>query len=528
MADNALNIDLFALGQTHFKRFLKEFASYGLEADAGIELRQGKGLLCYYSLEDRHIYLSLPDFRQPTGKFQALYFRSILGCETNAELMQFFQIFLPHLVAHELAHHYRHRYGLFDLENLWNEEQVANKLSVAVIKHRLPPRTKEYARKLLQRALKALAAKMESKNIPIDSYYSVRHALNASGQMGVSDFENVEMIETMLGVSSAELLKGSGQLSDAFEERLEHRDELIEDINEEYTSDQLQYIYNQTGWLYLDLTSRETEYVQEFGKLYLNIDTQLLPLLPEDETVDRNSIQACFKAYQETHPKSETAGRYFYKRYRSLLLTLLQSTPLLVSAHTEPLQKEVILILESWNEDQTDTLNYLSQLAPPELQGLFPHLIAENLDQVVAPATYLPTEIDQRIWHNIMGEPDIEAINTLYRLTLLDQTDVYRDLPAELMLEIVHKFNYVAFSTKETVIWENEHNDDVYILTSGQLEIIGTRDEQPIHLGFINPGEIFGEIAFFTEDPRQATIRAVEPSECFVLTDADLQILAYK
>ncbi|MCB9106942.1 MAG: hypothetical protein H6633_22255 [Anaerolineales bacterium] len=50
---------------------MREFAAYGLEADPGIELRQGNGVLCYYSLEDRHIYLSVPDFSRPVGKLQS-------------------------------------------------------------------------------------------------------------------------------------------------------------------------------------------------------------------------------------------------------------------------------------------------------------------------------------------------------------------------------------------------------------------------------------------------------------------------
>ena len=65
-------IDLFALGKEHFDKFIAEFAAYGLQADPGIELRKGSGLLCYYSLEDRHIYLSVPDFNNPVGKLQAV------------------------------------------------------------------------------------------------------------------------------------------------------------------------------------------------------------------------------------------------------------------------------------------------------------------------------------------------------------------------------------------------------------------------------------------------------------------------
>ena len=38
---------------------------------------------------------------------------------------------------------------------------------------------------------------------------------------------------------------------------------------------------------------------------------------------------------------------------------------------------------------------------------------------------------------------------------------------------------------------------------------------------------MFGEIAFFTEDPRYATVRALEPSHCFVLKDSYLQLFAF-
>jgi hypothetical protein len=271
-------IDLFALGKEHFDKFIAEFAAYGLQADPGIELRKGSGLLCYYSLEDRHIYLSVPDFNNPIGKLQALFLRSILGCQSNEDLFRFFKLFIPHIIAHELAHHYRHRQGLFG-QSLWHEEQVANKLAVAVVKHRLTPEEKEYARKFLRSAIETLSAKMEEKNIAVDSYDSVLHALNISGQLGNADVENIELLQTALGASSEQveaMLMDSGQLSTELTGRLDQRDELIEQIDEQYASDQLKYIYYHVGWLYLDLTSRETEYVDEFARNYLNFSANLL------------------------------------------------------------------------------------------------------------------------------------------------------------------------------------------------------------------------------------------------------------
>ncbi|GAB4447680.1 MAG: hypothetical protein Fur0044_43530 [Anaerolineae bacterium] len=528
MSQETLNLDLFALGQKHFQNFLAEFTAYGLQADPGLELRRGSGMLCYYSLDDRQIYLSVPDFNHPTGKLQALFLRSLLGCQSNEELLRFFQLMIPHVIAHEMAHHYRHRYGLFG-DSLWNEEQIANKLAVAVVKHRLAPEEKTYAKNFLRRAIETLSAKMAEKNIAVDSYYSVLHALNVSGQIGVADFENIEMIQKALGVEAERMLPGSGQLSGELVERLEQRDDLIETIDEQYAADQIKYIYYHVGWLYLDLTSRETEYVDEFARLYLNLGVELLPLIEGDDNPSDEAVLACFKAYQDTSPLSPVAGRYFYKRYRSLLLARLNSAELALTAQTERLKREASLILENWNEGQTDTLDYLSQLAPPALRPLFPHLIGTQLESPLAMPDNLPSDTDRRLWQYVMQQAlDKAAAHSLYRLELLDQTDIYRPLPAELLLKLTHLFCLARFAPGEAVIWENERNDDVYFLIEGKLEVWITRDEQPVKIGVIQPGEIFGEIAFFTADPRYATVRAVEPSQCFVLTDTDLQLMAFE
>jgi hypothetical protein len=528
MPDNPDTLDLFELGQTHFHKFKQEFAAYGIETDPALELRRGSGMLCYYNLEDGHIYLSVPELNSPVGKLQALFLRSLLGCTTNEELFRFFELFIPHVIAHELAHHYRHRYGRFG-QSMYEEEQIANKLAVAVVKHRLSPAAKAQAREFLRRAIDALSAKMAAQNIAVDSYYSVLHALNVSGQIGVADFENVELLKTMFGVSEEELLRGSGQLSAELIERLEQRDELINEIDQQYTSDQIKYIYYHVGWMYLDLTSRETEYVAEFARNYLGLDQQLLPLVETDPVPGVAAIQACFKAYQSLRAHADVAARYFYKRYRALLLARLKSVQLPVAAHTARLQREAGLILENWSETESDTLDYLAQLAPPELRPLFPHTIAAQLDAELDVLAALPTAADRRLWQHVQQQSEDEAArNTLYRLAILDRSDIYRPLPAGLMLELAHLFCQVNYAAGETVIWQGERNDDVYFLIDGQLEVLISRDNQSERVDLIEPGEMFGEIAFFTEDPRYATVRAVTPSRCFVLTDADLQLFAFK
>ncbi len=521
------NVNLFELGQTCFKQFLAEFAAYGIEADPAIELRRGTGMLCYYDLADHHIYLSVPDLASPVGKLQALFFRSLLGCDTADELLYFFRLFIPHIIAHELTHHLRQRYGLFG-QSLWLEEQVANKLAVAVVKHRLSPAQKEEARRFLRRAIDTVAKQMAEKNIAIDSYYSVLHALNASGQLGVADFENLELLQSSLHAPAEELLEGSGQLPAELENRLEHRQDIIENIDEQYATDQIKYIYYHLGWLYLDLTSRETEYVDEFARNYLNLGVELLPSPSPDNATPR-ALQACYRASVEAAPIAPAVGRYFYKRYRALLLAMLSAAELTVAAHTEKLQREARLILENWNERQADTLDYLSELSPAELRPYFPHHIAAGLDADLSLPADLPTDTDRRLYRHVaQAQPDEAAEQTARRLKLLDQTDIYRPLPVEVLLELAARLSLVHFAPGEAVIWQAERNDDVYFLTEGNLEVVITRNGGEQVVGHIEPGEMFGEVAFFTEDPRYATVRAVSPSRCFVLTDTDLQLIAYQ
>ncbi|MBA3531103.1 MAG: cyclic nucleotide-binding domain-containing protein [Ardenticatenales bacterium] len=528
MTDPNSLIDLFALGQSCLTSFIQEFESYGITADPRLTLLRGKGVLCYYDFKDGNIYLSTPDLSDPKSKLQMLFMRSILRCDSNEELFEFLGLFIPQVIAHELAHHFRHRYGLFG-DNLWHEEQVANQLAMAVTKHRLSPPEKEKARDYLHRALEGLSEKMEAKNIAADSYRSIVDALNTAGQIGTTTVENLERMQKIFALDPEDMLRDSGQLSDELLQRLERRDDIIDEINEDYASDYIRYMYYHVGWVYLDVTGRSTHYVEEFARIYLDRRVDLLPPVEPSENPSENEIYACYRAYQDTAPISEAAGYYFYKRYRSLLLAKLQSIELSTPTQTQQLQREAAFLLENWNGQEGDSLSYLSQLAPPPARVLFPNAIAEHLDPKLPMQLYLPTETDKRLWkHVFLKEKDESAANTLHRLSLLDQTDIYKPLPAEVLLGLVQNFCRIYLNPDEIIIWEGEINDDVYILIQGELAVSVTQDGQPKRVGTIRPGEVFGEMAFFTREPRTATVRATEPSECFVLKDSDLHLFAFK
>lgn len=132
----AKGTDLFAVGCQALSDLRAELAATQVQIDPKLELRAGEALLCYYNLEDGHIYLSAPDPEQPRGKFELLFYRSLLNLASNDAVVRFLALLIPWLVAHEVGHHLRHRYGCFGA-NLMEEEQIANQLATAFVKPRL-------------------------------------------------------------------------------------------------------------------------------------------------------------------------------------------------------------------------------------------------------------------------------------------------------------------------------------------------------------------------------------------------------
>jgi CRP/FNR family transcriptional regulator, cyclic AMP receptor protein len=72
------------------------------------------------------------------------------------------------------------------------------------------------------------------------------------------------------------------------------------------------------------------------------------------------------------------------------------------------------------------------------------------------------------------------------------------------------------FGDGETIVIEGEPGDCMYVIQSGEVEVLQTRDGREVHLTFLGPEEFFGEMALFTRDARSATVRA--HGEATVLT----------
>ena len=517
--------DLIEMGRHAFERFRAEFASYGIETDPQMELRKGAGMLCYYDFNDRHIYLSMPDLNAPTGKLQLLMFRQMLSAGSNEELMRFLAIFIPFVVAHEMTHHFRHRYALFGKDS-WKEEQLANMMASAVNKHRIPPGEREFAVMFLQRAMKKLAEQLGIGEDAFDTYYDIANALQTSDHLSDEELDAFRMTQEIApdSMSATMMLRRSRAFSDDINQRLKNRRELIASFNLQYAGDQARYIYYQVGWVYLAMKSEEASYVEEFKYNHLGMSPTYLNIQPLQKFNER-AIHACFKASEQTRSKA-TISRYFYKRYRAILIEYLRKAYSIIAQGGRDAPAVNFDFLAIWDDRAKDPLDFLAGMAPPILRETFPAYIGRSplLPGIKLPSD-LPTEEDRQIWEAASGAQAGAAADTVELLCKFDNLEHFRALPAESILELAKYFFHVRLDAGETLLWEGETNGDVFVLLDGKLE---TASREHGTTSLLEPGAVFGEIAWLTNGSRIATVRALVPSTCLVIKDSDLQLLSYK
>jgi hypothetical protein len=519
--------DLFPYAQHKFAELVNEFAAYGLEVERSMELKRGTGFLCHYDQRSGHIYLALPEPTHPLGKAQIFFLKALLNLPDDETLFRFISLLLPRALAHEFGHYFRHKYGTLT-EDRWYEEQVANHLANAVTKYRLNPQEKDSIAMLLRQTIDHLSQQMRSRDIAFDSYDSQIHALYVAGSLTAADADTILTMNKILSLEPEKLLEQLGHVVHDISERMLQREMTIDGFNKEYTSDVLKYLYYQLGWMLVDTESREHHYVDEFAGRHLNRQKELLRLFERDDLPSEDEILACYKAYRDTAPLSTTASRYFYKRYRSLLLSRLRNE--VKDLQGNPLStREAQTLLETWEEQNLDPLNLIMPLVPQGLQHLLPVRVANELKLIPDPGPYFHAETDGAIWRHValrIHNPRVQ--DTLSRLQSLDQINMYRSLPVAILMDIIRELWIIKVMQDETLIWEKSLNDDIFILIDGRLGVFTSVNHKSKRVGTIHPGEMFGEMAFVSRKPRAATIRAIEYSECFVLKSSDLRALALR
>ncbi len=126
------------------------------------------------------------------------------------------------------------------------------------------------------------------------------------------------------------------------------------------------------------------------------------------------------------------------------------------------------------------------------------------------------------------GRPKGVAAAAAYADTLA-MMPLFRSLGREHLLSLVAQSNEKIFTAGNVAIHQGEPTDSLYVVLSGRMRVIQSTFESPVAgevLAEIGYGEIFGELGVLTDQPRSATIVAVEHTRCLQISPENfMQVL---
>ena len=96
----------------------------------------------------------------------------------------------------------------------------------------------------------------------------------------------------------------------------------------------------------------------------------------------------------------------------------------------------------------------------------------------------------------------------------LKNIDWLKDLPEHVLARLTAGAELTDHAAGAVIFTPRPAPDDVFVLVSGLVRIYRTSPRgEEVTFGYIHPGEAFGELAAFSEGPRESFAAAVEPSQ---------------
>jgi len=100
----------------------------------------------------------------------------------------------------------------------------------------------------------------------------------------------------------------------------------------------------------------------------------------------------------------------------------------------------------------------------------------------------------------------------------LAHVELFETLNEEERRKVVERLRYAAFAKGEVMTRQGAEAHWLYILTKGSAEVLLSLDSgETKEVSTLRAGDFFGEMSLLTGEPRSATVKALEDSECYRL-----------
>jgi CRP/FNR family cyclic AMP-dependent transcriptional regulator len=110
------------------------------------------------------------------------------------------------------------------------------------------------------------------------------------------------------------------------------------------------------------------------------------------------------------------------------------------------------------------------------------------------------------------------AVSTAVSATALKSVPMFAGFPEEQLGALATMVSRRSAPRGTAIMREGDPTDFLYIVVSGRLKVMmGEADGKETILSILGPGEFFGEMGLIDDNPRSASVVAIEPAALLVL-----------
>ncbi len=207
----------------------------------------------------------------------------------------------------------------------------------------------------------------------------------------------------------------------------------------------------------------------------------------------------------------EITSRIWLAKRRALLLIAIATDPIKFGTFIPALLNTEDD--EAYKRAQTEALDMLTiYIKLPALKPLILEVIAPT-QQSIPPVTLPPFADD---WLEQLLNLDFAVtkgayMDNLFVVFALRQTDIFKHLPAEVLLALAEETKQKKYREGEVIFMENAAPDGLYILSAGKVDILRNTNV----MTSLEPYQYFGELALIDDSVRSAS--AVAATDCTLI-----------
>jgi len=111
----------------------------------------------------------------------------------------------------------------------------------------------------------------------------------------------------------------------------------------------------------------------------------------------------------------------------------------------------------------------------------------------------------------------------------LPEIPLFSELTRDELVEVVHSLKHLKYSMGEIICSEGDEGDSIYAITGGSVKIfVEVIPGEKIDIADLKAGDFFGEVGFFTDGRRHASVMASDDVELLEIGKADFEKIEKK